>query len=323
MTSELAQRPPVTALEHAETWAALADEERKRRAALALRDGDRAELFALLRSYHLTFSRKGLRTSENTLDSYRVGMGRLLDWCEENARKPHQLTRQDALRYRGRLEAEFSPATVNARLAAARKLAAALEWAGMMDADPFRAVSVEDPTPQHEKRDRYTDEELAALLAEAGPRERALVLLGSDGGLRAAELAGLDWSDVDMPAGRLTVRSGKGRKKRTIGLTSVTVEALQELDNGTGAVFGVTRRRLHAILAALCRRAGVASRGLHSLRHSCGTRLHQATGGNLLVTARHLGHSSTQTTEIYAEMVAEDYDKAIAALGKRTSDRGG
>ncbi len=40
-------------------------------------------------------------------------------------------------------------------------------------------------------------------------------------------------------------------------------------------------------------------KGVHALRHYCGTRLVRE-GGDLEMAARHLGHASIETTRIYA-----------------------
>jgi len=170
-----------------------------------------------------------------------------------------------------------------------------------------------------EKRDRYSDEELGFLLEEADPRERVILLLGADAGLRASELVGLAWADVDLPGQTLVVRAGKGGKRRSVGMTERLTEALVAL--GIGAeeerVIAVGRGRLHVIVGSLCRRAGVEARGVHALRHSCGSRLHRATK-DLVLTARHLGHASTTPTELYAKLDDRDYRAGVAALGEAT-----
>jgi len=55
---------------------------------------------------------------------------------------------------------------------------------------------------QNSKRSRVPDvltiEEMQALLAELGERERTLVFLAMVTGLRMGELAGLKWKDVDF-----------------------------------------------------------------------------------------------------------------------------
>lgn len=53
-------------------------------------------------------------------------------------------------------------------------------------------------------------------------------------------------------------------------------------------------------LAAVCARAGVDPKGLHSLRHAAGTRVVRETH-SLEEAARHLGHASIETTRAYAK----------------------
>ena len=57
----------------------------------------------------------------------------------------------------------------------------------------------------------------------------------------------------------------------------------------------------------------MSGRGFHALRHSCGTRLYEATK-DLLVVQRHLRHSSARTTELYAHLAEGDYHDAIGLL---------
>jgi len=315
---DLAVRTPETRLEAAEEWATLSDEGRKRRAAEAIRDGDTEALQGLLRAHLLTFGKKGLRVSRHTLTAYSRGLVTLLAFCDAPGLKAHQLTRQEALRYTRHLEAAaLKPASVNLKLAAARAFVQALLWAGLVSADPFARVSVADPVPLAEKRHPYAETDLAALLNEADPRERILVLLGADAGLRVAEVAALEWADVDLASASLVVTVGKGGKRRTVAITPRTVEGLAAVrpTEASGPVFGITVRRLQAILQALCWRAGVKHRGFHSLRHSAGTRLYSVTK-DLKVVARHLGHATTRPSELYAHLADEDYRQAVQALGE-------
>jgi len=59
---------------------------------------------------------------------------------------------------------------------------------------------------------------------------------------------------------------------------------------------------VRARLRPLAEREGVLyNRGVHALRHACGTRLVQENGGDLKAAARLLGHSSIETIRIYAK----------------------
>jgi len=253
----------------------------------------------------------------------------LLSWCEAGhaeGRLAHQLTREDAAAFRlwlaqagGRDGTPLAPASTNARLAAVRQFSEALLWAGLTDANAFGKLrNVRDPQDPASKRDPFEAEELARLLAaaEADPRRRVLVLLAADGGLRLAEAAGLTWADVNLARGRLTVE-GKGAKVRVVALSPRLAQALADLGPGEEGqrVLGVNPRRVQAIFAGLCERAGVERRGYHALRHSAATRLYRATG-DLHVVARHLGHASLDTTRLYARMDEARYAEAVGALGE-------
>ena len=78
---------PKTQLERMESWASLSDEDRKRKAAQALVDGDKETLSELLESYLYTFGKKGLRASDNTLKSYRKGLEEVLHYCAQRGIK--------------------------------------------------------------------------------------------------------------------------------------------------------------------------------------------------------------------------------------------
>lgn len=86
---------------------------------------------------------------------------------------------------------------------------------GWFEASPLgnvKAPRVEKHEPQV-----YTPEQVRQIILHAGSaRNRAIVLVLLDTGLRALELCNLDGRDIDMPGGAVRVRLGKGRKDRTV-----------------------------------------------------------------------------------------------------------
>lgn len=313
------QRRRRSALERAEAWARLSPGERKRRAAEAVRDDDRRALDALFESYLRNYSGPGQRISEQTLSTYGRGMTRLLDWCAEAGRMPHQLDGNDARRFRVALQDGLSDKSVATYLTGARQFHAALRWCELADADPFEGVTIRERTSPREKAEGYyTVDELRRCLEAADLRGRALVLLAADAGLRVSEVSRLQWRDVQLRRGRLRVRRGKGRKQRTVALTGRTADALsalQDAEGGDGAVVGLSRQRIHELFRDLCLEAGVPPRGYHNLRHSCGTRLYRKTQ-DLLLVARHLGHSTTKTAELYAHLDDRAYQAGVQKLAE-------
>src|SRR5436853_369094 len=101
-----------------------------------------------------------------------------------------------------------------------------------------------------------TKNEIRAMLAHAQGWVRPLIVTATFTGLRASELRGLRWGDVDLDRGELTVRQRADRwgslgspksdaGKRDVPLAPVVVNALREwrlaCPKGAGLVFPNTR----------------------------------------------------------------------------------
>ena len=329
-------------LDRADRWAGLAEDARRREAVRAASEHDQAALWDLTQSWLINFGRKGSSLSPRTLERYRVSLlaqdadrprslspttALLEAWKQENLLHP---SRMAATRWLRSLEAAGArPSTVQVMLAAARSLYAALRSAGATEADPFKdAHAGKDPVPAHEKRGEYSPAEVKRLLARAdGGDERLLIMLGAYGGLRAAEMVGLRWADVDLDAGRLMVKRGKGGKRRTIPLAPLLADALREAarpsafvlalepERQTAGIAGTRYRAAIRRLKRACLRAGVPPRGLHALRHSAGTRLYEQSGDVELVS-RLLGHESIATSTIYIKRS----DKKLARAMEQWSE---
>jgi integrase len=231
-------------------------------------------------------------------------------WREENLLQPR---RDAAVLWLRRLEQSgLAPATVQVCLAAARALYGALRWAGATQDDPFTGSRpARDPTPTWEKRAPYSEAELAALVRKAEGSDLLLVLLAGHAGLRVSECLALCWRDISLPHKELTVQHGKGGRRRTVPLSASLAGALQRHlpspYDAEGYVLPYrsdfpARTRLKAVAEA----AGVPYRGIHALRHACGTRLVRATNGNL-------GHGSLETARIYAKWSDQTVRSALEA----------
>ncbi|WP_407542441.1 tyrosine-type recombinase/integrase (plasmid) [Deinococcus radiomollis] len=284
-------------------WAQVRRDNRADRLRERVAENDLGALWALL-CHHQSLQGK---RSPRTLTAYKASTRAFLKWAF--GRDPSLLLHPDSdtgTEYLRHLEARgLAPASVNAHRAAIVALYRAFRWTTTTDADPYRDTrGVRDPTPRAEKREPYSMAELKALLTASTPTDRAMLLLMGICGLRISEAAALDWRDVNLNAGVLTVVKGKGGKKARVVVPPQVVEGLQALGTSTGLVLGwkdpVTLRRR---LKALCERTGVryGGREVHGLRHTAGTLMYARTK-NLRAVAQHLRHSQLDTAAIYAEM---------------------
>ncbi|MDZ7801672.1 MAG: tyrosine-type recombinase/integrase [Trueperaceae bacterium] len=287
----------------ARDWAGLSDGDLKRRAAAAANARDVAELWGLVEAHLVTKGGAGVRISAHTLRNYRRGLLDLVvAWQGENLLRP---TRDAADLYVTHLGERLAPGTVRVKIAAARALYKALRWAGATELRPFEdVVLLRDPTAAWDKRQPYTGEEVSRLLAVAEPTDRVLVLLGAHAGLRVSEIVALAWGDVDLDDAVLRVSRGKGGKAGVVHLSGTTVDALNAIaatrrQRGFVMPFRSTQRAYPRI-QRLAVRAGLGrGKGLHALRHYCGTRV--ATEQGLEAAQQHLRHSNLATTQTYAK----------------------
>src|SRR5262249_54948018 len=228
-------------------------------------------------------------------------------------------------------------------------LKTALEYAVRWDLVPRNVAKlVKSP---HVKRTEMAplEPEQARMLLEAvrGHRLEALYTVALAIGLREGEALGLRWQDVDLEAGRLSVRvalqriEGKLRmeevksagSRRYIELPHIAVEALRahrqrQLEEqrlwgpewpSTGLVFTSAKgtplepRNVVRHFNGLLRKAGLPHKRFYDLRHTCATLL-LVQGVHPRVVMEILGHSQISLT-------MNTYSHVVPTLQKEAAER--
>ena len=163
-----------------------------------------------------------------------------------------------------------------------------------------------------------------------GRRDFAILLLLSRLGLRAGEVAGLRFDDVDWRLGELLIR-GKGGRHDVLPLPVDVGEAVvsylrrrprcecRELFlRVTAPRQGLNRSTIGWVVRAACDRAGLARVGAHRLRHTAATGMLRQ-GASLCEIGQVLRHREQKTTAIYAKV-----DRiALGGLVRPWPSRGG
>jgi integrase len=237
----------------------------------------------------------------------------------------------DRLRADGR-----SPAMIKRVIGDLGSILADAQERGLLGQNVVRGLSRRKRGQHVEKRHKGklripSSEEIRAIIAALKGRWRPLLLTAIFTGLRASELRGLRWQDIDLKKGELHVRQRADRfnrigkpksasSERTLPLPPILVNTLREWKlacpkGDFGLVFpnGIGRIESHAnminrALIPAQRAAGVVDRhgkakytGLHVFRHFYASWcINRKKDGGLelplkLVQAR-LGHSSIQMT---------------------------
>lgn len=226
--------------------------------------------------------------------------------------------------------------TRNARLAAIHSL---FQYAALRH--PEHAASIARVLAIQSKRferavvNFLNEAEVEALLSIpdrtrwVGRRDRTMLLVAVQTGLRISELIGLRVDDVHLGTGAHVICHGKGRKERMTPLTSATVKALRDWLSepcATGYLFStragapLSRDAIEHRIALYTAKAATACPTLknknvtcHSLRHTAAMRLLEA-GVDTTVIALWLGHEQVETTAIYLQAHLAIKERALAKI---------
>jgi len=199
-----------------------------------------------------------------------------------------------------------------------------------------RVLAMPNKRAEHKPLDFLARPEVEALLAApdlgtwTGRRDRALLLLAVQTGLRVSELVGLDGQDIDLDPAAPSVRChGKGRKDRLTPLRKRAAAVLRAwvreragrlsdplFPNARGG-----RLSRDGVEYLLAKHVATASRQCpslatkrvspHVLRHTAAMELLQH-GVDRSVIALWLGHESVETTEIYLHADMKLKEEALA-----------
>lgn len=221
-------------------------------------------------------------------------------------------------------ELACSPSTARNRLSAVRSF---LDWCvdeGLLRANPARTIK---PPREPRRVPRALDAgDVAAVLdACSSSRDRLIVTLMVQMGLRCCEVAGLHVEHLDRQR-RLAYIVGKGGHERVLPVPDEAWTALSSYLAERPASSGPLVRRhdaphlpllsrtISGYLRAVMRDAGVKQAPLdgvsaHALRRTCASDLLDA-GAHVRQVQQVLGHASLRTTEVYlrrvdAEQLAE------------------
>jgi site-specific recombinase XerD len=193
------------------------------------------EFETLTQSWTLTLRADGY--SERTVAAYRLGLRTLVDWLHELEHMeigPADLTRDHIRGWIVALRADHKPATVAVWLNGVKSFCRWLVAEGEATTDPTAGIRA--PAPSETETPILSGDELRRLLATCtgtdfvSRRDRAILMVFMDTGLRLSELAGLQVEDVDQHARMLMVQGKatrrRGAKPRAVPIGLKTAQAL-------------------------------------------------------------------------------------------------
>ena len=272
------------------------------------------------------------RLSPLTCQHYRRDLEQLNRYREEQALADWRALSAQHIRHfiASRHRAGLSGRSLQRQLSSIRTFYAYLIREGEADHDP--AADIRAPKSAKKLPNVLDVDAMAALLKADSDdplliRDCAIFELIYSSGLRLAETAQLDLTDVDFTQGLVAVL-GKGGKSRIVPVGQQARTALQRwlqqrpaLASASQTALFVSQqgnrlsaRSIQARLARLSQQQGLGrSVSPHMLRHSFASHLLESSG-DLRAVQELLGHANIGTTQIYTHLdfqhLANVYDKA-------------
>ena len=264
--------------------------------------------------------------SDQSVKSYLSRLKCYLIWLPVPVETATQITVQmyiDML-----LQEHLASKTINERLVAIRSFYRYLNREENREIQnpvyPGMALRMPKPLPRHLKEVEVE----AFLCVIRKKRDRALFMLMLRCGLRVAEVAALELSDIDYQRNQIIIRNGKGAKGRVTYISNDAAEALAAYlqirqETVEDSVFLVEKgihkgkplsvRGIQKRMEYYSRKTGF-SICCHQLRHTMATQLLNA-GSDLVTIQEILGHTRIETTMRYSRVsnrkVQKDYYKAM------------
>lgn len=263
--------------------------------------------------------------SDNTASAYRNDLTQFSGYLRDTGHDSWDLGRESLQGYHSFLwKRKYRDTTVARKIAAVRSFLHFLQAEGVVESDLTEHLT--SPKVGKYLPHSISPSEVEELLAKPDPntptglRDRAMLHLLWDTGMRVTELIMLDLDHIDSTT--TTVRCvGKGSKEREIYFTLPTNNILaQYLEDGRPRLARrddmrafflnhhgdrLTRQGFWLILKAYARAAGIENISPHTLRHSFATYMLNKTR-DLNAVRVWLGHSNISTTQIYTHLSLDD-----------------
>jgi integrase/recombinase XerD len=298
----------------------------------------------LLQAYFTDYLMRERGASPHTIANYRDTFRLLIAFARKSRNTTptrlaiHDLDATFVVRFLDHLERDrgVTPRSRNVRLAAIHSF---FNFVALQEptagAVAQRVLAIKSKRCARTPVEYLTQVEIDALLAApdqklwSGRRDRTLLLVAVQTGLRVSELTGLRCQDVVLETGAHVRCTGKGRKTRCIPLRKEVVAALrlwmrERKGQPEDALFSnargqsLSRDGVEYLLSKQAATACLKCPSLkskrvspHVLRHTTAMQLLQH-GVDRSVIALWLGHESMETTQVYLHASLELKELALA-----------
>jgi site-specific recombinase XerD len=236
--------------------------------------------------------------SENTISNYCSQVKCFLEYFDNVATKPSEISEKQIKEWL------LLANSINGRK---HRISAVKLFYKYTGKQPLKFKHIEYPRSEKKLPQIIEKEYLLDRISKIeNKKHKAIISLAYSTGMRVSEVCNLKISDIDSKRMIITIRQSKGRKDRIVALSEKILEILREyfleykpkefLFNGQFDL-----QYSHRSCNQIVKQYLGKDYHFHQLRHSNATALLEA-GTDLRIIQKHLGHSSSKTTEIYTHV---------------------
>lgn len=250
--------------------------------------------------------------------SYMSDVGLRVVRCLGEGRDPASVSYQDVVDLVARWRSEgLAGSTVNKRLSALGAMLShgrKLGWVRERPEMPFQAQA---PSDRRYLEDREVEAIVSHLEVNGRVAEAGAVTFLAETGLRVSEAIGILWRDV-RPSHVLVWPTGsKNGKPRMVPLVASAKAVLAGIrKEGAGPFVDMSRDTLTRAFKSAADSCGVEGVVLHSLRHTCASRLVMA-GVDIRRVKEWMGHRTIETTMTYAHLAPTSLMDVVGIVESR------
>jgi len=236
--------------------------------------------------------------ASNTIENYKAQVGLFLKHFNNVATKPSEISEKQIKEWL--LQAN----SINGRK---HRISAVKLFYKLTGKQPLKFKHIEYPRSEKKLPQIIEKQFLLDRIEKIeNKKHKAIISLAYSTGMRVSEVCNLKITDIDSKRMVITIRQSKGRKDRIVALSEKILEILriyfleykpkEYLFNGQFDL-----QYSSTSCNAIVKKYLGKEYHFHLLRHSNATALLES-GTDLRIIQKHLGHSSSKTTEIYTHV---------------------
>lgn len=255
---------------------------------------------------------RGTYCAPKTIKNYKEHLAKFLAGVK--AVDTEELTADDIRRYILALrDAGVRNVTVRCYMRSVKAYCSWLSDSGHMASNP--TIGIKLPRPDPELKQPLSMDEVRKIDSAIDCRDRAVLHLMLDAGLRASEVCNLRWDDIDFVNDTIRISNGKYSKSRIVPLAPCLKQTLQPLHawhpcRWEEHVFHsrrgepLTVNAIKLLFGRIKRRTGIRRVHAHLCRHTFATS-YIIGGGNMEQLRIMLGHADYNVTQNYLHLAAQ------------------